>query len=121
MTSMLVLDYRPDAALDTDLADLCYAALFGWPDQRPVTPALVRAWLRPAGTTATTLALHRGHEGRLLGAAAVCWPATPDPPVGCGVRWCTRTRSGGGVGSALLGALLDEVVPPPARDPGDHQ
>jgi ribosomal protein S18 acetylase RimI-like enzyme len=34
--------------------------------------------LRPAGMTATTLALHRDADGRLLGGAAVRWPATLD-------------------------------------------
>ena len=47
MTSISVVDYRSTPDLDADLADLTYAAVHGWPDQRPVTAALVRSWLRP--------------------------------------------------------------------------
>jgi GNAT superfamily N-acetyltransferase len=113
MTSMLVLDYRPDPALDNDLADLGYAALFGWPDQSPITASLIRSWLRPAGTTATTLALHRGNEGELLGAAALTWPSTLDAP---GYLWGPVVHPAaqrGGVGSTLLGALSDVVAARP--------
>ena len=105
MMSVQIVDYRPDPALDTDLADLGYAAVFGWPDQSPITASLVRSWLRPAGTTATTLALHRGDAGRLLGAAAVTWPSTLDAPAYMWGPVVHPTAQRGGVGSTLLGAL----------------
>ncbi len=73
-----VTDYRPTTTLDEELAELGYAAIQGWPDQAPVDASLVRAMLRPPGMTATTLALCRDEHGRLLGGAAVRWPATLD-------------------------------------------
>jgi GNAT superfamily N-acetyltransferase len=74
--TVLIEDYRSTPDLDAELAELGYAAVHGWPDQRPLTPAIVRSLLRPGGMTATTLALRRDRNGRLLGAAALRWPAT---------------------------------------------
>jgi GNAT superfamily N-acetyltransferase len=105
MTSVQVLDYRPEPTLDNDLADLCYLSLFGWPDQSAITASLVRSWLRPTGTTATTLALHRDVAGRLLAAAALTWPSTLDAPACLWGPVVLPNMQRGGVGSRLLGAL----------------
>jgi GNAT superfamily N-acetyltransferase len=78
MPTISVEDYRSTPALDAELAELGYAAIHGWPDQSPVDASLARTMLRPAGMTATTLALHRDESGRLLAGAAVRWPATLD-------------------------------------------
>src|SRR5262245_2397399 len=78
MLPITVEDYLPSPALDEELATRGSAAIHGWPDQAPVDASLARAMLRPAGMTATTLALHRDADGRLLGGAAVRWPATLD-------------------------------------------
>jgi GNAT superfamily N-acetyltransferase len=102
MPSIDVVDYRPEFDLDNDLAELGYAALHGWPDQRPVTAALVRSLLRALGTTASTLALHRNTDGRLLAAAAIRWPASLE---GIGRLWGPLVHPaarGGGLGAALL-------------------
>ena len=107
MTSVQLLDYRPDLDLDGDLADLGFAALFGWPDQSPITASLVRSWLRPPGTVATTLALHHDDEQRLLGAAALTWPSTLDAPA---CLWGPVVHPDAqrlGVGSSLLGAMSE--------------
>jgi GNAT superfamily N-acetyltransferase len=109
MTAIDLVDYWPNAGLDAELADLCYASLRGASDQRPVTPALVRAWLRQSGLTATTLAVHRGQDGRLLGAAAICWPGAPESS---GRMWGPFVHPdvrGAGVGTALF-AALDVVI-----------
>ncbi len=74
--TILLEDYRSTPDLDAELAELGYASVQGWPDQRPLTPAMVRSLLRPGGMTATTLALHRDRNRRLVGAAALRWPAT---------------------------------------------
>ena len=102
MTQISVVDYRPDPQLDAELAGLGYAAIHGWPDQRPITAAVVRSGLRPAGMTASTLALHRDRDGALLAAAVVCWPATLEAT---GRLWGPLVHPavrGRGVGSALL-------------------
>jgi hypothetical protein len=102
MPSIDVVDYRPEFDLDHDLAELAYAAVHGWPDQRPITAGLVRSVLRTLGTTASTLVLHRDDQGRLLAAAAVRWPATLE---GIGRVWgpfVHPTAAGAGLGAALL-------------------
>ncbi|WP_082801670.1 GNAT family N-acetyltransferase [Herbidospora cretacea] len=64
--------YLPGTALDEKLADLGYAAMRGWPDQRPVTSALVRSRLRRNGNAQpTTMLLARLPNGTLAGAAAL--------------------------------------------------
>jgi len=109
MTAIDLVDYWPNAGLDAELAELCYAALRGATDQRPVTPALVRAWLRQTGLTATTLAVHRDPQGRLLGAAAICWPGAPESAGRLWGPFVHPDARATGVGSALF-ATLDEVV-----------
>jgi hypothetical protein len=103
MTSLVqLLDYRPDAELDADLADLGYAAVYGWPDQSPITASHVRSWLRAAGTSATTLALRRDDEQRLIGASAITWPSTLE---GAAILWGPIVHPGAqraGVGASLL-------------------
>jgi GNAT superfamily N-acetyltransferase len=113
MTSIDVVDYRSSACLDAELADLCYAVVRGWPDQRPTTASLVRSWLRPKGLTATTLALHHDADGRLDGAAALRWPGTSEATAhlwGPIVHPSTRRV---GLGSALLSALVAVVAARP--------
>jgi GNAT superfamily N-acetyltransferase len=87
--------------------------LLGWPDQSPITAALVRSWLRPAGTTATTLALQRGDEGQLLGAAALTWPSTLDAPAYLWGPVVHPAVQRGGMGAALLGAMSDILTARP--------
>jgi GNAT superfamily N-acetyltransferase len=113
MTSIDVIAYRPSACLDAELADLCYAVVRGWPDQRPITASLVRSILRPRGLTATTLALHHDADGRLDAAAALRWPATSEMTAhlwGPIVHPSTRRL---GLGSALLSALINVVAARP--------
>jgi GNAT superfamily N-acetyltransferase len=109
MMSVQLLDYRPDLDLDTDLADLSYAAVFGWPDQSPITASLVRSSLRPPGTAATTLALHHDEYHRLLGAAALTWPSTLDAPACLWGPFVHPEAQRGVVGSRLLDALSELV------------
>jgi GNAT superfamily N-acetyltransferase len=108
-TSVDVLVYRPSAELDAEVAEVCYLALRGSPGQRPVTPALVRAWLRPSGLTATTLAAYRDDGGRLLGVAAVRWPGTPESAGRLWGPFVHPDARGRGVGTALL-HVLEELV-----------
>jgi GNAT superfamily N-acetyltransferase len=105
MTAIDLVDYWPNAELDAELADLCYAALRGSTDQRPVTPSLVRAWLRQSGLTATTLAMFRDPAGRLLGAAAICWPGAPESAGRLWGPFVHPDARGTGVGTALFDAL----------------
>ena len=101
-----IVDYRPDPDLDGDIADVCYAAIHGWPDQGPVTGSLMRSWLRPQGLTATTLALHRDAAGSLVGAAALRWPATPDLATQLWGPFVHPSAQRHGLGRALVGALV---------------
>lgn len=105
MIPFTVTDYRSDPALDVELAELVYRSIQGWSDQRPITAALVRSLLRPAGMTATTLVLHRGEDGRLLGAGALRWPATLDA---AGRTWgpiVLPEERGRGIGRGILRAM----------------
>jgi GNAT superfamily N-acetyltransferase len=104
---ILIEDYRSTPSLDSELADLGYAAVHGWPDQRPVTPSMVRSLLRPGGMTATTLALRRDRDGRLVGAAALRWPATISAS---GRLWGPVVHPSarrGGIGRELLSTLIE--------------
>ncbi|WP_066374676.1 GNAT family N-acetyltransferase [Herbidospora mongoliensis] len=94
--------YQPGTPLDEELADLGYAAMRGWPDQRPVTPALVRSRLRPSGNAQpTTVLLARLTDGTLAAAAALrqAGPGLPARLWGPVVapEWQKR-----GLGTALL-------------------
>jgi GNAT superfamily N-acetyltransferase len=111
--TVLIEDYRSTPDLDAQLAELGYAAIHGWPDQRPLTPAIVRSLLRPGGMTATTLALSRDRNGRLLGAAALRWPATLSAS---GRLWgpiVHPTAQRMGVGRELLDTLVAVLVSRP--------
>jgi len=73
--------YQPGTFLDAELADLGHAALRGWPDQRPMTAALVRSLLRTfEGSPPTLMFLTRTAGGDLVAAAALCYPAGPGVP-----------------------------------------
>ncbi|WP_329079781.1 MULTISPECIES: GNAT family N-acetyltransferase [unclassified Streptosporangium] len=73
--------YRPGTALDEELAGLGYAAMRGWPDQRPVTAALVRSRLHPpGGAFPTIMVVARSATGALAGAATLRHPAAPGAP-----------------------------------------
>jgi GNAT superfamily N-acetyltransferase len=82
--TVIIEDYRSTPDLDAQIAELGYIAVLGWPDQRPLSGPMMQAYLKPTSMTATTLALHRDHDGRLLGCAALRWPATIDD---AGVLW----------------------------------
>jgi GNAT superfamily N-acetyltransferase len=105
-----VAPYLPRTSLDAELAALGYAAVSGWPDQRPITAALVRSRLRPAGhAAATMLATHRDSAGRLVGAAALRWPSYPDTP---GRLWGPIVHPAHrhqGIGTRLLTALATRI------------
>jgi hypothetical protein len=75
-----------------------------------VTPALVRAWLRQSGLTATTLAVHRGLDGRLLGAAAICWPGAPESSGRLWGPFVHPDARGAGLGPALFDRLEDVIA-----------
>ena len=109
MTTVSVVDYRSEAGLDAELAELVYRSVEGWSDQRPINGALVRSLLRPAGMTATTLVLHRAEDGRLVGAGAVRWPATSDST---GRTWGPMVlpdERGRGIGRAILKAMVEMI------------
>ncbi|MBB2749311.1 UNVERIFIED_ORG: GNAT superfamily N-acetyltransferase [Microbispora rosea subsp. rosea] len=96
--------YRPDTALDDELADLGYQGMRGWADQRPVTATLVRSRLRPPSPTApaTSLVLARTPSGDLVGAAALRHPATPDATARLWGPVVAREWQQAGIGSRLL-------------------
>ncbi|MEZ0076263.1 N-acetyltransferase family protein [Planotetraspora sp. GP83] len=96
--------YQPGTALDDELATLGYAAMRGWPDQRPVTGALVRSRLRPSGGTgpATSLILARTPAGNLAGAAALRHPAVPGTPARLWGPVIAPEWQRGGIGTRLL-------------------
>jgi GNAT superfamily N-acetyltransferase len=113
MTSLSVVDYVPDHALDAELAALGHAALSGWPDQRPFTPSLVRSSLRPLGTTATTLVLGRADDGTLRAMAALRWPTTLDS---VGLLWGPIVHPdarGLGLATSALRAVTEAVAARP--------
>lgn len=106
-----VTTFVPDPELDAEIAALCYGAVAGWPDQRPITASLVRSRLRPTGQTPTLLATQRTSQGQLVGAAALRWP-TPPTDSAPGRLWGPvvdpdhrRAR----IGTALLDALSDRI------------
>jgi GNAT superfamily N-acetyltransferase len=102
-------DYRSTPDLDAQLAELGYAAVVGWPDQRPISGPGMHSYLKPTSMTATTLALGRDENGQLLGCAALRWPATLDD---AGLLWGPMVRPsarGRGLGRQLL-EQLDGVI-----------
>ena len=112
-TAITVVDYRPAPDLDAELADLAYAAVHGWPDQRPYTAAFLRSRLRPLGMTATTLVLGREPDGRLVAAAALRWPATLEDTgrlFGPVVHPDARRA---GVGRDMLATVIDVIAARP--------
>ncbi|MEU9836305.1 GNAT family N-acetyltransferase [Streptosporangium sp. NPDC048047] len=109
-----VTPYTPGApGLDAQLAWVGYMAMFGWPDQRPVTARLVRSRLRPQGGGATTtLLLARTPDGELAAAAALRYPAAPGLPArlwGPAVHPSMQQR---GLGTALVQRALAAVDDP---------
>jgi ribosomal protein S18 acetylase RimI-like enzyme len=113
MLTISVEDYRPSTALDDELAELAFAAIQAWPDHTPVDGARVRSMLRSAGMTATTLALHRDGDGRLVAAVAVRWPATLDA---AGRLWGPLVHPdavGRGLGRTLMGSVAEMMAARP--------
>jgi GNAT superfamily N-acetyltransferase len=113
MIIVTVGSYRPDPDVDADLADLCFAAIQGWPDQSPVSPEMVRSVLRPAGMTATSLIVHRDEQGTMLAAAALCWPATLDTTACLWGPIVHPRARGSGIGRALLDTVADVMATRP--------
>ena len=104
-----VVDYVPSPVLDTELAELAYAAVHGWPDQRPYTAAFLRSRLRPRGMTATTLVLGREPGGRLVAAAALRWPATLEDSAHLFGPVVHPDARRAGVGRAVMAAISDII------------
>ncbi len=104
--SIDVAAYQPGTPVDDELATVAYAAVARWADQRPITAELVASRLRThADAPATLLATGRAHDGRLVGAAALRWPAAPGATGrlwGPAVLPESRRR---GLGARLLAAL----------------
>jgi hypothetical protein len=103
-SDVTVQPYRTNDHLDRKLASLAYAAVRGWPDQRPITKDLVASRLRPPPSTQdTVLALsHRGEQ--LVGWAAV----RSAPPGGTARLWGPVIDPGAqhaGIGHRLLQVL----------------
>lgn len=95
--------YRPGTPLDEELAGLGYAAMRGWPDQRPVTAALVRSRLRPQGTVPPSIVfLVRSASGGLAAAAALRQPAGPTASARLWGPVVAPEWQRKGLGSALL-------------------
>ncbi|MFI6883903.1 GNAT family N-acetyltransferase [Streptosporangium canum] len=105
--------YAPGTGLDAQLAWLGYAAMLGWPDQRPVSARLVRSRLRPqGGGAATTLLLARTPRGELAGAAALRYPAAPGMPARLWGPVVHPHMQEHGLGEALLRQALSAVDDP---------
>jgi Acetyltransferase (GNAT) family len=107
--TVILEDYLSTPDLDAQLAQLGYAAVLGWPDQRPLSGPVMHAFLKPTSMTATTLAVSRDEHGRLLGCAALRWPATIDD---AGLLWGPMVHPkarGQGLGRQLL-QQLDAVI-----------
>lgn len=107
--TVILEDYRSTPDLDAQIAELGYAAVVGWPDQRPLSGPVIHAFLKPTSMTATTLAVHRDASDRLLGCAALRWPATLDD---AGLLWGPMVHPvarGRGLGRQLLDQL-DGVI-----------
>lgn len=78
MIQFTTSQYEPHTRLDDEFAQLGYDGMSGWPDQRPVTAALVRSRLRPAGSAPPTrLVQARTSSGVLAGATALRYPPAP--------------------------------------------
>ncbi|KPM50374.1 hypothetical protein ACG83_40270 [Frankia sp. R43] len=79
------IDYQPGSRLDTELADLCYQAIHGRTDQRPITIDLVASRLSASTSQSpTALITIRDEHGLLIGAVALRWPYVP---TGTGRLW----------------------------------
>jgi GNAT superfamily N-acetyltransferase len=107
--TVILEDYLSTPDLDAQIAELGYAAVVGWPDQRLVSGPVIHAFLKPTSMTATTLAMYRDDHGRLLGCAALRWPATIDDG---GLLWGPMVHPkarGQGLGRELL-QRLDQVI-----------
>jgi GNAT superfamily N-acetyltransferase len=113
MIIVTVGNYLPDPDLDADLAELTHLAVQGWPDQSPFSPAVVRSILRPAGMTATSLIVHRDEDGAMLGAAALCWPATLETTACLWGPLVHPSARGSGIGRALLDTVAEVMATRP--------
>ncbi|MFH0246112.1 GNAT family N-acetyltransferase [Streptomyces sp. HK10] len=104
--------YRPGTGLDDQLAALGYACIHGWPDQRPITPALVRSRLRPPSKAAALTLLATVHTtgGELIAAAALRHSAAPG---GTGRLWGPLVHPAHqrrGLGTRLLHTLAEPIA-----------
>ncbi|WP_180931199.1 GNAT family N-acetyltransferase [Streptomyces sp. AJS327] len=102
--------------LDVELAQLGYACVHGWPDQRPITPALVRSRLAaPALAPPTLVVTIRTHQGELAAAAALRHPASPTATARLWGPLVHPTHQRHGLGHSLLNALTPHLPPPGTR------
>jgi GNAT superfamily N-acetyltransferase len=96
--------YRSEPALDATLARIGYAAVTGWPDQRPITADLVASRLAPPTDTADTILATIADAGHVI-----AWVALrPAPPTGTARLWGPVVQPGYqtlGLGQQLLATI----------------
>jgi hypothetical protein len=112
---ILTTSYQPGTSLDDEIAALAYAAVSGWPDQRPVTAAIVRSHLLARSVPApdpvpvsSLLLTCRDSLGSLIGAAAL----RPSTPEGTSTLWgplIRPTRQRRGLGRHLLDTITQSL------------
>ncbi|MEU6718361.1 GNAT family N-acetyltransferase [Nonomuraea sp. NPDC046802] len=101
--NITIKPYQPGTGLDEELAGLGYSVMCGWPDQRPVTPSLVRSRLRPIGDgPPTRLVLARDQHDQLIGAAALRHPAARGAPARLWGPVVAQDQQRRGLGTRLL-------------------
>jgi GNAT superfamily N-acetyltransferase len=96
--------YRSQPELDATLARIGYAAVAGWPDQRPITADLVASRLAPPTDTDDTIIATIADAGHVIAWAAL----RPAPPGGSARLWGPVVQPGYqglGLGQQLLATI----------------